>query len=132
MVKVACRKTSAATPSTTSAPNAEMAEWRAAASVAAPEAIASTKRPAKNGVSTSTIVASSMAPKMPLMRQGCRRQCWPTNVNTLRKAPPRKSMRKRVICLFGRSAPGSKSGNFWVRLSASGRSGAGNVRMATA
>ncbi|MNN95076.1 hypothetical protein D3C81_2138230 [compost metagenome] len=62
------------TPSATSSQKAVMAAFQASWSPAAPDATASTRRPAYIGVSTSATADSSASATITTMRSGCRPQ----------------------------------------------------------
>ena len=78
------RSAVAPTPSAASIQKAVMAACQAVGSLAAPEATASTRRPAYSGVTTLASVDSRTATMMVRMRQGCSAQ-W-------RKVKPRTSL----------------------------------------
>jgi hypothetical protein len=127
MVKVVCRNTSAATPNATSEPKATVAAWRASVgrstrSDGVNQAAGEERRQdvdhrrQQHGAENATDAPGLPGPVLADKSENAA------------ESAPRKSMRKRVICLFGRNAPGSKIRNCWMRFVGLGRNGAGKVR----
>lgn len=86
----ACRSSVHAMPMPISTPNACSARLHAAAlsAAATPCDSASTRRPAKSGVSTSPSAVASAKKAIPAMRTGCARQCRKVNASTSVNARP--------------------------------------------